>query len=232
MSLHKNLYLYCKEKKFEELSCILQFAIVSYLTSHKSKQEWIYLSPEILNSFTGIGEENIVELFEFLFHNNRDTVAKSYRFYCPEESEKFCCAKDFDEIQDSPIELDCHNCNTLHITDNLENSKYEIDYLGHKERIIEQLQINNSSISKELVILSTNEEHIDKLANIIVSRLTVAPKDKEEAKKGIVKIFHSVKDITGLISGITSDVSETTSSLIKIAENLSGVSTITKIFKE
>lgn len=69
------------------------------------------------------------------------------------------------------------------------------------------------------------------LANILFSRLQVEKKDEIEAKKGLVKILSSVKEVTGLISGIGEDVSKTSNSVKNIIEDFSGLSSLKDFFK-
>ncbi len=70
------------------------------------------------------------------------------------------------------------------------------------------------------------------LANILVSRLTIDQQDKPEAKKGLVKILSSVKEVTGLISGIGDDISKTSTSVKNIVEDFSGISTLKDILNK
>jgi len=228
MNLRKILYQYCKDNHIEDLSCIIHFSIVNYISSHKSKNEWVYLSPEILNSFVGIGEDKITNLFQYLSENSA-AVEKSFETYCPINEDVFCEAISQEELEDKEYEIFCDECDKIHTP--LEIQKYIINFVGNKEQIIDELKIVNQDIAKEIVILNTNEEHIDKLANIILSRLNVNNDNKEETKTGITKMLQSVKDVSGLIAGISGDVADTTSSVKTIVENFSGISTIKDFIK-
>jgi len=223
MSLRKILYQYCKDNELEDLSCIIHFSIVNYISSHKSNNEWVYLSPEILNSFVGIGEDKITKLFEYLSENST-AVKKNFETYCPADEDVFCEALTQEELEDEEYEIYCDNCDTIHTP--AEIKKTIINFIGNKEQIINELKIVNQDITKEIVILNTNPEHIDKLANIILSRLNVANEKKEETKTGITKMLQSVKNISGLIAGISGDVADTTNSVRTITEDFIGISTI------
>lgn len=223
MSLRKILYQYCEDSGFKDLSCIIHFSLVNYISSHKSKNEWVYLSPEILNSFIGIGEDKITALFQYLSEHST-AVEKSFEIYCPNNEDIFCEAISQEDLEDEEYEIHCDDCDTLHTS--LEITKYLLNFIGNKEQIIDELKIVNQDIANEIVILNTNEEHIDKLANIILSRLSVQQKNKEETKNGITKMLQSVKDISGLIAGISGDVADTSNSVKNIIEDFSGISTI------
>ncbi|MGE4382301.1 MAG: hypothetical protein AB7D41_03790 [Arcobacter sp.] len=233
MSLQNNLHHFCKENELEEISCIIQFTIVNYLSSHKSQNEWVYLSPSFLDSFLGIGEDKITELFEYL-STKSDFITKSYSTYCPDDSENdnFCEAinlKDYEE--DEEIELHCEQCKKIHTISKIEDIKFTIDYEGNKSKILDELKISSNDIAKEITVLNTSDKHLDMLANILVSRLQIEKEDKVEAKNGLVKILSSVKEVTGLISGIGEDVSKTSKSVKNIIEDFSGISTLKDIIK-
>lgn len=233
MSLQSNLHHFCKENGLEEINCIIQFTIVNYLSSHKSQNEWVYLSPSFLDSFLGIGQDKIIELFEYL-STKSDFITKSYSTYCPDEVEydKFCEAinlKDYEE--DEEIELHCEHCGVIHTINNIEDIKFTIDYEGNKSKILDELKISSNDIAKEITVLNTSDKHLDMLANILFSRLQVEKKDEIEAKKGLVKILSSVKEVTGLISGIGEDVSKTSNSVKNIIEDFSGLSSLKDFFK-
>ncbi len=233
MSLQNNLHYFCKENRLEEINCIIQFTIVNYLSSHKSQNEWVYLSPSFLDSFLGIGEDKIVELFEYL-STKSEFIIKSYSTYCPNEIEydKFCEAinlKDYEE--DEEIELHCEHCGEIHTINNIEDIKFTIDYEGNKSKILDELRISSNDIAKEITVLNTSDKHLEMLANILFSRLQVEKKDEIEAKKGLVKILSSVKEVTGLISGIGEDVSKTSNSVKNIIEDFSGLSSLKDFFK-
>ena len=230
MNLRQKLYLYCKNNDLEDLSCIIHFALVNYLTSHKSKNEWIYLSVEIINSFVGIGEEKIKELLEYLSINS-EHIQKSYELTCPNDDiahsfgeDDYCDTVDEEDMQDEYTEVSCNYCGQLHTISEIRD--YKIGFNAHKESIVSELKIANQDIAKEIVVLNTNAVHIEKMADIIVSRLNVDREQKEETKQGITKILHSVKDVSGLIAGIGEDVSSTTDSVTNIVKNLSGLGII------
>lgn len=228
MSLRNILYQYCKDNNFEDLSCIMHFSLVNYISSHKSKNEWVYLSPEILNSFVGIGEDKITELFECIAKNS-EAVKKSFGIYCPNNEDMFCEAISQEDLENREYEIYCDDCDAVHTS--LEIKKNVVSFIGNKEQIIDELKIVNQDIAKEIVILNTNEEHIEKLANIILSRLNVQIENKQETKNGITKMLQSVKEVSGLIAGISGDVADTTNSVKNIIEDFSGISTIKDFIK-
>jgi len=233
MSLQNNLHHFCKENGLEEISCIIQFTIVNYLSSHKSQNEWVYLSPSFLDSFLGIGQDKIIELFEYL-STKSDFITKSYSTYCPDEVEydKFCEAinlKDYEE--DEEIELHCGHCGEVHTIENINDIRFNIDYEGNKSKILDELKISSNDIAKEITVLNTSDKHLDMLANILVSRLQIEKENKPEAKNVLVKILGSVKEVTGLISGIGEDVAKTSESVKNIVEDFSGISTLKDMLK-
>ena len=223
MNLRKILNQYCKDNHVEDLACIIHFSLVNYISAHKSQSEWVHLSPQILNSFVGIGEDKINNLYEYLSEKS-DAVKKSYAAYCPINEESFCEAISHEDKHDEDYEIYCDKCDDIHEPSEITN--YILSYEGNKEQIIEELKIVNQDIAKEIVVLNTNEEHFEKLANIILYRLNVDNENKEETKNGITKMLHSVKDISGLIAGISGDVADTSNSVKTIFENFSGFATL------
>lgn len=233
MNLQNSLHHFCKENKLEEISCIIQFTIVNYLSSHKSRNEWVYLSPVVLNSFLGIGQDKIIQLLNYL-STKSNAITVSYRTYCPDEpyDDKFCDAIDIKDYEDDEeIEIHCNFCNKIHTISNIKDIKYDMDYEGNKDLILSELKISTNDITKEMTILNTSEKHLNMLADILVSRLKVEKKDEVEAKKGLIKILSSVKEVTGLISGIGEDISKTSNSVKEIIEDFSGLSTLKDLIK-
>jgi len=209
MNLRQKLYQHCKDNHYEDLSCIIQFAIVNYISSHKSSNDWVYLSPEILNSFIGIGEDSIIELLKFLSEET-DAIEKTFTIFCPNYEDKISKGITEEDFEDEEYEIDCNECKEVHLIKDIKN-------------------YNNQDIAKEIVILNTNEEHIEKLATIIASRLDVNTQNKEDAKNGIVRVLQSVKDVSGLIAGISGDVADTSNSVKDIVENFTGISSLKDI---
>ncbi len=223
MNLRKILYQYCKDNDLEDLSCIIHFSIVSYISSHKSSNDWVYLSPQILNSFIGIGEDKITNLFEYMSIHS-EAIRISIEIYCPNHEDFFCEAISQDDLDDEEYEIYCDKCEEIH--NSSEITKSIVNFMGNKKQIIDELKIANQDIAKEIVILNTNEAHIDKLADIILSRLSIEKKDKENTKNGLVKMLESVKSVSGLIAGISGDVADTSNSVKNIVEDFSGISSI------
>lgn len=234
MSLQQKLYLYCKENDLEDITCIIQFTIVNYLSSHKSSNEWIHLSSQIIDSFLGIGEDKIDGLFKFLSEFYPDYISKNYETFCPDDEfkDQFCQAISIEGYEkDEEIELSCFACGKVHKISNINEIEYKISYEGNKTKIIENLRIKSSDIAREMIVVNTSEEHLNKLAEILVSRLTVEKGKEEETKKGLVKILGSVKEVTGLISGIAEDVSSTSKSVKDIIEDFTGFSSLRDFIK-
>ncbi|MEV9476557.1 hypothetical protein [Aliarcobacter butzleri] len=233
MNLQQRLYQYCKENKLEDITCIIQFTIVNYVSSHKTYNEWIHLSPQIINSFLGIGEDKINDLFKYLSGYFPDCISVSYETFCPNEEfkDEFCQAINLEDYKDEEIELSCSACGSIHTISKINEIKYNISYEGNKEKIIKNLKISSNDIAKEMIIVNTNAEHLNKLADILVSRLTVEKGKEQETKKGLVKILGSIKEVTGLISGIAGDVSSTSKSVKNIIEDFTGLSTLQDFIK-
>lgn len=234
MNLQQRLYQYCKDNDLEDITCIIQFTILNYVSSHKSGSDWIHLSSQIIDSFLGIGEDKINGLFKFLSEFCPDSISTSYETFCPEDEFKnqFCQAINYEEYdKNDDIELICSACGKVHKISNISEIEHEISYEGNKEKLIEYLKIKSSDIAREMIVINTSEEHLNKLAEILVSRLTVEKGKEDETKQGLVKILGSVKEVTGLISGIAGDVSSTSKSVKDIIENFIGVSTVKDFIK-
>ncbi|MDD3009640.1 MAG: hypothetical protein PHQ70_12360 [Arcobacter sp.] len=234
MNLRQKLHQFCKENDLEDITCIIQFTLVNYVSSHKSENDWVYLSPSKLDSFIGIGEDKIISLLDLLAKEYSDSVTISYETFCldPEHENEFCEAINLEDYEeDEEIELNCEACNNIHKISNINEIKHIIGYEGNRKNIIENLKISTNDIAREMIVMNTSDSHINKLANIIVSRLEIDKEKEVEAKNGLVKILSSVKDVTGLISGIGEDISSTTNSVRKIIEDFSGLSTIKDILK-
>lgn len=230
MSLRTYLYQFCEDKNIKELSCIIHFSIVNYVSSHKSTYEWVYLSDTILNSFIGLEKDIILDLFEYL-SSKSTSIKKNYMLFCPEEKDLNynCDSIEEEDFLDKDFEMSCLNCNKLHTVSEIKS--YETRYIGNKKEILDGLSIANQDIIKEMLVLNTSSEHLDKLADIIVSRLDLNKENKVEAKSGILKILGSVKEVTGLISGIAGDVSSTSKSVKDIIEDFTGLSTLRDYIK-
>ncbi len=234
MNLQQRLYQYCKDNDLEDITCIIQFTIVNYVSSHKSGSDWIHLSSQIIDSFLGIGEDKINGLFKFLSEFYPDSISISYETFCPDDGFKnqFCQAINNEEYEENDdIELICCSCGNVHRISNINEIQHKISYEGNKEKLIEYLKIKSNDIAREMIVVNTSEEHLNKLAEILVSRLTVEKGKEEETKKGLVKILSSVKEVTGLISGIAGDVSSTSKSVKDIIEDSIGISTLKEFIK-
>jgi len=231
MSLRKQLYHFCKEHDLEDMACIVQLALVNYATANPTKNEWVYLSPKILNSYMGIGEEKIVKLLEYLADKEPTAIKRSYQFFCPnfEVERKHCDTASDEDFDEGEVELVCDACGEVHTIDEKSKCEYEVDFEGNRKKIVDELRLTSDELAKELVVLNTNEEHMERIAQMLVDRLQVSGAQKREAKNVIYRMLASVKDISGLIAGISEDVATTTSSIKKVAEDLSLVSTLKEI---
>ncbi len=235
MNLREKLYQFCDDNSLHDLSCIVHFALLNYISIHPSHKEWVNISPEVLDSFIGIGKDKITALLDSLCEC--DEVEKDYRFYCHEQQEEFCDSYIESEVnekidKDGNIDVYCTICSTEHTYNIFEKSYLiRVGYEGNRSKIIDALEIRNQDVINEIVIMNTNPDNVDKLAEIILSRLTVDTDKKEEAKSSIVKMLSSVKDISGLIAGISEDGATTVRSIRNIAEDFSGIGTLKDILK-
>jgi len=229
MGLKKTLYDFCKENNLEDLTCIIHIALLNCISNLSKPQEYVNLSPRIIDSFTGMGEDKAVELLNN-FSDTSDIVNKYYSFTClnNEEFAGSILEKDIENMQN--IEIDsCLCCDQEHIY-SIENTEfYNISFSVNKNEFIDDLKISSNEIIKEIVVFNTNEEHIDKLANILVSKLKLKS-NQEEVKTGLIKYLHSIKKFSGLVADITGDAATTTGNVKQIAEDLSGFSSIKDLF--
>jgi len=224
MNLKDRLYQFCNENELENLACIVHFSLLNYFTKHPSQKEWVHISKDVLNYFMGIGEDKVEALLDFMTEDK--SIDKNYIFSCPETPENHCDSCLEDEIEEGKVDLYCSSCGAEHKFNIFNDTAlYYVSYEGEKEKIINDLQINNQDIVNELVVLNTSDDNIERLAEIIVSRLEGGT-DKTKAKGKVVKILSSVKDVSGLIAGISEDTSTTVTSLRKIAEDFTGIGTL------
>lgn len=235
MSLRKALYHYCEQNDLKDLSCIIHFSIVNYITTHKSQENDLYISAEVLASYIGISEDEINNMLNYLSENST-SIRKYYALYCPnyeiendQEREYYCDGIEADIFEDKDEEVSCMYCNELHTIDEI--NEYETQYIAQKNMVLKELEIATQNIIKEMMVLNINEDNLNKLAKILMSRIEVEPKDKEKAKSGITKLLYNVKEVSGLISGISGDVADTANSIRKIGENAVGIETLKDIIR-
>jgi len=222
------LYAFCSANGLENLSCIIHLALLNYASLYEPKTvSNINLSPIVIDSYVGIGEELVEKILETLADG--DIVKKYIRYHCEDAAKEFCKSLHFDEAEEELedegyIELDCNHCSNTHRIESIYTCMMDIGYTADRKRFVDELKLDNGDIAHELIVMNTNEEHIEKLAGLIVSRLSVSEDKKEDAKNGIVKMLSSVKEISGLIAGISEDAAKTTGSVRKIVEDFTGVS--------
>ncbi|WP_456403505.1 hypothetical protein [Hydrogenimonas sp.] len=234
MNLKKQLYDFCSNNSLDDLSCIVHLALLNYASLYEPKEaESINLSPIVIDSYVGIGEELVEKMLEALVDG--EVVKKYIRYHCKDAEGEFCKSLLYhdakDELEEEGyIELDCTHCGENHCIDSIDACVMGIGYSADRKQFVDELKLDNGEIARELVVMNTNEEHIEKLAGLIVSRLSISEEKKDEAKSGIVKMLSSVKEISGLIAGISDDAAKTTGSVRKIVEDFTGVSSLKNIF--
>ncbi len=231
MELKKILYSFCKSNKIEDLSCILHITLLNCVVSLSKKQKYVNLSPKVIDGFSGIGEERAFQLLEQLSIES-ELINKYYIFKCLNDLDETASSLNESEIDDiENIEIgNCHRCNTPHTYNLNDKDVYEIGFSADREKVIDELKLTNNDIIKEMVVINTNEEHIDKLANILISKLQLQNANKEEVKTGMIKYLHTIKSFSGVIADITGDAATATGNIKQIAEDLSGFSSIKDLF--
>lgn len=228
MSLRTALHHYCRENDIEDLVCLIHITLLNYVSNlSRQKTGFVNLSPFVLSNFVGISEKQAQDLLTHLSQSHPDIIKQEYRFNCKEErySEDFGISILIEEYEDDVELIDpCMRCDGFH-TYSLSSDNYEIAFLGNIEEIKHQLQLTNEDIVKELVIMNTNEDQVQKLADVLVSKLQLSQPDKrEDAKKGIVKYLHSFREITRVLADISSDASTITTNVVDIAKQTTGFS--------
>jgi|GEM_PF-3067898 len=228
MSLKQILSDFCKENGLEDLQCILHLALLNYVANLSKKQKNIALSAKAIDIFSGIGEEKAIQLLT-AFSEQSEFVNKYYVFKCQHSLLEDAGSVDESEIEDNiAICYGCYHCHETH-TYNLndcEKDIYEIGFNADREEIINELKINGQEWMSSFFVLNLNENNIDKLANILVSKLQIQPEKKDSAKNGIMKYLHSVKSFTGIVADITGDGATITKNIKNMAEDISGFSSI------
>ncbi len=231
MELKKTLYSFCKNNNIEDLSCILHITLLNCVVNLSKKQKYVNLSPKVIDGFSGIGEERAFQLLEDL-STESELINKYFVFKCLNDLDETASSLNESEIDDiENIEIDnCYRCNTSHTYNLNDKDVYEIGFSADREKVIDELKLTNNDIIKEMVVINTNEEHIDKLANILISKLQLQNEKKEEVKTGMIKYLHTIKNFSGVIADITGDAATTTGNIKQIAEDLSGFSSIKNLF--
>lgn len=232
MGLKATLSSFCEIHDLKDLTCILHITLLNYVANLSKKQTDVNLSPKVIDGFAGIGEAKAIELLTYL-SDHSDLIQKYYVFKCTDDlretSESLIST---DIIDDSYIEIDeCYYCHKSHVYNLSETQFYEVGFSAQREKVIEELNFNSVEVFKEIVILNTNEEHIEKLAKILTSKLQLPASEQEEAKKGMIKYLHSVKNFSSVIASISGDLADTTGNIKKMVEDLSGFSTIFESIK-
>ncbi|AZV46885.1 hypothetical protein C3L23_06235 [Nautilia sp. PV-1] len=239
MKLKQALYLYCRNNKLEDISCLIHLSFLNYISSYKTTIEWININPELIAIPLGLDEKIIENLLKDLSNNYSEVIQKDYRFFCPakiedENSYEYCDSISENDFKEEYFfEADCSACGDMHEFEyeNINKYKYEIGYIGHKEKLLKELSLSEQDILKELLIINTNENNLDKLANLIVEKIAQEKQiNKDETKKGILKLLYLTKETTGLIKGISGDAADTITNVRKIAEEFSGIGIIKDLF--
>ena len=232
MNLRQALHLYCKDNELTELVCIIHLALLNYASNFSKEHiDWVNISPLILNSYIGIGEERTKELLSYLANNTSNYIEEEYRFNCKKFIDDYGVTIEKNDFEEGEQALDpCSKCDSFH-TYSLEVDKYELGFSGQVESIQKDLKLSDEDITKELVILNTNEEHVDKIANIIVSKLKLEVSKQPEAKKGIIKYLHSFREFTSVLADISGDASSITENVVKIGKDASGMTDLIDVLK-
>lgn len=231
MDLKKKLYNFCKTNGIEDLTCILHITLLNSIANLSKKQKYVSLSPKVIDGFSGIGEERAFALLEELSVES-SLVKKYYVFKCLHDRHETSSSINHDDIENyENIEIEaCYRCGEQHVYNLTTDDTYEVGFSVKREKTLEALKLSNNDIIKEMVVINTNPEHIDKLANILISKLSLEANKKEEVKTGMIKYLHSIKNFSGLIADISGDAATTTGNIKQIAEDLSGFSSIKELF--
>ncbi|DAB38486.1 MAG: hypothetical protein A2023_00590 [Sulfuricurvum sp. GWF2_44_89] len=232
MGLKKILLNFCEIHEIKDLSCILHFTLLNYVANLSKKQPNVNLSPKVIDGFSGIGEEKAFQLLTYLSEHS-DLIQKYYVFKCTDDIDEISESLNAEDIDDDTnIQIyGCLKCNQNHVYSLSETQFYEIGFNAKREEVINQLNFNSADIFKEMIVLNTNEEHIDRLANILTSKLKLSAPDQEQAKQGMIKYLHSVKSFSSVIASISGDLADTTGNIKKMAEDVTGFSTIYESIK-
>ena len=226
MSLREILHQYCEDNDLKQFTCIVHIALLNYTANFSKKHDdWLNFSPLVLNSYIGIGEEKINKLLLFLSEKLPEYIEVEYRYNCKDVNfnDMFgitILKNDFIENQSS--DEPCLRCSEFH-SYSLMTDKYELGFSGNSLKILEDLKLSDEDIIKELVVINTNEEHLDKIANILVSKLKLEKSKEPEAKKGIIKYMHTFREFTKVLSDISGDAATITENVIKIGKDATGI---------
>jgi len=223
MELKKVLYDFCKKNHIEEFNCIIHIALFNSVINFSNSQKYVNLSPKVINNLTGIGEDKSYNLL-YEFSENSKIVKKYYLFNCCENTNEYAGSCMEEEIEDSnEIEIEgCISCDSNHIYTSAEikNISFTVD----KDRFLDELKISNNDI----VVFNTNEKHMEKLADVLVLNIQ---ENKDEAKKGILKYLYSIKNFSSIIADISGDTAKITGNIKKVAEDVSGFSSLKDLLK-
>ena len=77
--------------------------------------------------------------------------------------------------------------------------------------------------------MNTNEDHVEKIANLLVLKLNLPNGKEEEAKKGIIKYMHTFREFTKVLSDISGDASKITKNIVNIGKDATGISDLKDI---
>lgn len=231
MGLKATLSSFCEINDLKDLTCILHITLLNYVANLSKKQANVNLSPKVIDGFSGIGETNAIKLLEYL-SDHSDLIQKYYVFKCRDDLRETSESLNSTDIVDDDIEIEeCHSCGKIHVYNLTETQFYDIGFSAKREKVIEELNFNSAEVFKEIVILNTNEDHIERLAKILTSKLKLSTSDQETAKEGMIKYLHSVKSFSSVIAGISGDLADTTGNIKKMVEDVTGFSTVFESFK-
>ncbi|MDN5053823.1 hypothetical protein [Aliarcobacter butzleri] len=158
-------------------------------------------------------------------------VETEYKFNCkkPEFNDMFGITITKNDFVENERTYDpCIRCNEFH-NYSLKTDRYELGFSGNSLKILEDLKLSDEDIIKELVVINTNEEHLDKIANILVSKLKLEKSKEPEAKKGIIKYMNTIREFTKVLADISGDTATVVENVIKIGKDVSGISDLKDI---
>jgi len=227
MELKKALQTFCQTHDLVDLQCILHITLLNCVANLSKEQKHVNISTKSIDGFSGIGLDKSTELLEYLSAHS-DLIKKYFVFFCPKDRREMSFSINQDEIDDDEnIESEsCFSCGEIHHYNLPKETIYEVGYSAYKEKVVSELKLTHDDLIKEMVVINTKPENIDRLAGILISRLNVESEKQEEVKTGIIKYLYSIKNFSGVIADISSDVATTTGNMKKVVEDVSGLSIV------
>ncbi len=234
MTLKENLYKFCEQNELKELTCIIHVSLLNYLSSiSKTHTEWVNFSPKTLDYFTGIGENVAHKLLIFLSNHTKNIIVE-YRLNCKNDINEYGYTSIEKDINENIIIVDCcDNCDEEHHYNIEEKEYFIIGFSAKRNELLQELQLTNKNIIKDLIVMNTSDNNIEGLAKIIVSKLDIKKiEDKEEAKKGFIGYLKTFREFTNVISDISGDAASVSGNVLKIVEDATGLSSIKGFISE